>query len=161
MTPDDLVEVHLIQQLKHAYCRCVDTKAYDELATLFVDDGSASYGGGAITLTGRAAIVDYLTKAMGSPSMLTSHIAAMPEITLTSATTATGVWALRDVVILKDLGLAIRGASYYDDRYVRTAGGWRIQHTGYRRLYEEIGNAPEGTRLTASWWETDGRSSLV
>lgn len=160
MTPQDLVELEQIRRLKHAYCRCVDTKDFTALGALFVPDGTAAYGGGAITLSGRQAIVEYLTAAMGT-SMLTSHIAVMPEIELTSATTATGVWALRDVVLLTDLGLVIRGASYYDDRYVKTGDGWRIQHTGYKRLYEEMGKAPQDQRITASWWTTDGVSRLV
>jgi hypothetical protein len=119
-----------------------------------------AYGGGAITLEGRDAVVAYLTKAMGSTRMLTSHVLAHPEIEITGDT-ASGSWALTDVVVLQDADLAIRGASYYSDRYVRTADGWRIEHTGYRRLYEEISPRPAGTRTTASWWETDGRSSLV
>lgn len=160
LTADDLVELEELRRLKHAYCRCVDTKDFVALGELFVQDGTASYGGGAITLSGRDAIVSYLTGAM-STAMLTSHIAVMPELELTSMTTATGVWALRDVVLLTDLGLVIRGASYYSDRYVKTDDGWRIQHTGYKRLYEEMGRAPKDQQITASWWTTDGVSSLV
>lgn len=160
MSPGDLVEHALIQRLKHSYCRLLDQKRFVEMSELFVEDGTTSYGGGAIVLTGRAAIVDYLTTNMGSTTMLTSHNVVMPEIEV-SGDTATGTWALRDVVILQDFGLQIRGASYYDDRYVKVDGRWMIEHTGYKRLYEEIGPRPEGTRTTASWWETDGRSSLV
>jgi hypothetical protein len=32
--------------------------------------------------------------------------------------------------------LPLDGAAFYDDRYVRTPEGWRIEHTGYRRTYE-------------------------
>ncbi len=34
MTPDELVEIEAIKRLKYAYSRCLDTKAWDELATL-------------------------------------------------------------------------------------------------------------------------------
>ena len=48
-------------------------------------------------------------------------------------------------------------------RTVKRDGRWLIAATGYKRLWEEI--APrasiEGLALTASWWRTDGRSSLV
>ena len=74
---------------------------------------------------------------------------------------ATAKWALADVVILQDFNLQIRGASLYDDRYVKIDGRWFIKHTGYKRLYEEIGPRPEGTRTSASWFGTDGRSDLV
>ncbi len=45
---------------------------------------------------------------------------------------------------------------------MRTRDGWRIAHTGYKGLYEEIAPGPEGNATTtANWWATDGRSSLV
>jgi hypothetical protein len=160
MSPQDLVDVHEIQQLKYRYCRLLDTKQFTDLGLLLVPDCTVAYGGGAITLEGREAVVAYLTQAMGSPRILTSHIAAHPEIEVTGDT-AIGSWALTDVVVLQDAQRAIRGASYYADRYLRTDDGWRIAHTGYKRLYEEISPRPDGTHTTASWWETDGRSSLV
>jgi hypothetical protein len=161
VTPDDLVDLTLIEQLKHRYCRLLDTKRFDELGELFLADGTASYGGGAITLTGRADVVAFLHRAMGSERILTSHLVGHPEIELTGPDSATGSWALQDVVVHEEHGIAIRGASYYDDRYVRTGDGWRIAHTGYKRLYEELAPRAEGTRTTASWWGTGGRSSLV
>ncbi|HET7407247.1 MAG TPA: nuclear transport factor 2 family protein [Mycobacteriales bacterium] len=157
-----LVDVEALRQLKYRYCRLLDTKHFTELGELFVEDGTASYGGGAITLTGRAEIVGFLTTSMGSERILTSHLVGHPEIGLSEdGRSATGSWALQDVVVLEEPGLVVRGASYYEDRYVRVGDAWRIAHTGYRRLYEEIGPRVEGTRTTASWWGTDGRSSLV
>jgi hypothetical protein len=99
---------------------------------------------------------------MGAETFLSSHKMHHPEIDLTSPTTATGVWALDDVVVMTDFQLTIRGSSFYDDTYVKDGESWRIQTTGYKRIYEEIqprGNV-EGLRLTASWWATGGRSEL-
>ena len=161
MTPEDLVEIEQIKRLKHRYCRLLDQKQFNELArTVFAEDATASYGGGAHELTGRDAIVGWLTNAMSSTSMLTSHKVHQPEIALTGPTDATGVWALDDVVIMDDLGLVVRGASFYDDRYVKADGRWLIAHTGYRRVFEEIEPRSPDVKLTASWWGTDGRSSL-
>ncbi len=131
MTPEELTAIREIEQLKYGYCRLLDQKRFDELGELLTEDVTATYGGGAVNLTGRAAVVAFLHSAMGNPTLLSSHLVAHPEITLTGPATATGGWALRDVVILVDAGYAIRGASYYDDRYVREAAGWRIAHTGY------------------------------
>lgn len=155
-----LEEVYAIQKLKYAYGRFLDTKDFAAMCALMTEDVTVAYGGGAITLTGRAAVEDYLAHAMGSPTMLSSHVFSHPEIEV-DGDAATGRWALQDVVILDDLDLAIRGASLYDDRYVRVDGRWLIKHTGYRRLYEEIGPRPAGTRTTAAWFGTAGRSSLV
>jgi hypothetical protein len=160
MTPDDLVVIEQIHQLKYRYVRFLDTKCWDDLAELFTPDATAAYGGGATTLSGRDAIMEFLTTSMADESMLTSHKVHQPEITLTGPDTASGVWALDDVVVLGALGLTVRGASYYDDRYTRVAGDWRIAHTGYKRVYEEIEPRGEELKLTASWWGTGGRSSL-
>jgi hypothetical protein len=153
-------DVYAIQKLKYQYCRFLDTKEFASMCGLMTEDVTVEYGGGAITLTGRQAVQDYLSKAMESPSMLTSHLVSHPEIDV-EGDTATGRWSLVDTVILDDLGIVIRGASIYSDRYVRTDEGWRIQHTGYKRLFEEMGPRPEGTKTTAAWFLTDGRSSLV
>ena len=160
MTPDDLVEIEQIHQLKYRYVRLLDQKRWDELAELFVDDATASYGGGAHQLAGRDAIMGFLRGAMSDTSMITSHRVHQPEITLTGPGTASGVWALDDLNILTDAGLDIRGASLYDDRYVKVDGSWRIQHTGYKRVYEEIQPRSPDVRMTASRWGTHGRSSL-
>lgn len=153
-------EVYAIQRLKYAYCRLLDTKDFAQMCSLMTDDVTVTYGGGAITLSGREAVQDYLSNAMGSKAMLSSHLVSHPEIDV-DGDCATGRWALQDVVILEDFGMAIRGASLYEDRYVRVDGRWLIKHTGYKRLYEEIAPRPEGTRTTAAWFGSDGRSSLV
>ena len=155
-----LEDVHAISRVKYAYGRYLDTKDFASMCALMTEDVTVAYGGGAITLSGRPAVEDYLSKAMGAHTMLSSHFFSHPEIDV-DGDTATGRWALQDVVILEDVGMAIRGASLYEDRYVRLDGSWLIQHTGYKRLYEEIAPRPEGTRTTAAWFGTDGRSTLV
>jgi predicted GH43/DUF377 family glycosyl hydrolase len=154
-----LEEVYAIQKLKYSYGRFLDTKDFEAMCGLMVEDVTVAYGGGAITLTGRQAVQDYLSNAMGSHTMLSQHLFSHPEIEV-DGDTATARWALHDVVILEDFALSIRGASLYDDRYVKVDGRWLIQHTGYKRLFEEIGPRGE-TRTTAAWFGTDGRSSLV
>jgi bile-acid 7alpha-dehydratase len=161
MTPGDLVEIEQIHQLKYRYVRFIDQKRWDDLGALFAEDATASYGGGAVMLAGRPAIMEFLTGSMGDQSMLTSHKVHQPEITLTGPDTAEGVWALDDLVILGELGMTVRGASFYDDRYTRVDGRWLIAHTGYKRIYEEIEPRSPELKLTASWWGTDGRSKLL
>ena len=167
MEPADLVEIHAIERLKYAYLRCLDQKLWDDLEQLFTEDATASYGGGAAVFENRAGIMDFLRTAMGSNSMLTSHKCHHPEIDLTGPDTAKGVWALEDVVVLSGEdgkgGVTIRGAAFYSDEYVKVDGQWRIKHTGYKRTYEEIQSRDgvPGLRLTADWFATDGRSSLI
>lgn len=162
MTPDDLVEIERIKRLKYRYLRDLDQKLWDDLATLFTADASASYGGGAYMFEGRDAIMDFLRTSMGATTMLTSHRCHHPEIDVTGTGEATGVWALEDTVVLVDHNITISGAAFYTDRYALVDSDWRIAHTGYKRTYEELfpRASIKGLQLTADWWATDGRSKL-
>lgn len=162
MTPDDLVEIHLIERLKYRYTRALDQKLFDEIEELFTEDATASYGGGAYVFANRAEVIDFLRTSMGSTSMLTSHRVHQPEIDLLGPHEAVGVWALEDVVVHGELGLTIQGAAFYTDRYRKVDGEWLISHTGYKRTYEELFPRASiaGLRLTADWWATGGRSKL-
>jgi hypothetical protein len=160
--PMDLHELEAIKRLKYKYLRCLDQKLWDELAECFTEDARSSYSGGRYAFEGREAIMDFLRKAMGSPSFLSSHRAHHPEIEFTGPDSATGVWALEDTVIETRAQITIRGAAFYTDEYVKQDGCWKIRSTGYRRSWEEVESRADrpGLRLTASWWETGGRSQL-
>jgi hypothetical protein len=162
MTPEDLVEIEAIKRLKYRYIRCLDQKLWDDIAGCFTPDAVAAYSGGAYSFDGRDAIVDFLRRSMGSETFHSSHRVHQPEIDLTGPASATGVWALEDTVIDTQWNITIRGAAFYTDDYVKRDGNWYIARTGYRRTFEEMqprGDVP-GLQLTASWWSTDGRSSL-
>jgi hypothetical protein len=163
MTPDDLVTIHHIERLKHAYFRCLDQKLWGEMATLLTDDVEATYSGGTNSFSGRDAVLDFLERSMGAETFHSAHHAHHPEIDLVGPYEAVGVWAMEDTVIMLDFDITIRGAGFYQDRYVRRDGRWLIAATGYKRLWEELAPraSTEGLQLTASWWRTDGRSSLA
>jgi hypothetical protein len=162
MTPADLVEHEAIKRLKYKYLRCLDQKRWDEMRECFTEDAVAAYSGGKYAYDGRDAILDFLRRAMGAETFLSSHRVHHPEIELRSPNEATATWALEDVVIEEKWGITIRGAAFYEDEYVKQDGRWRIRRTGYKRTYEEIQSRKDvpGLRLTASWWGTGGRSEL-
>ena len=163
LTPERLVELERIKRLKYAYLRCVDQKSYDELRSLLTDDATAAYGGGKHTYDGADAIVGLHRGGHGRSRACTRATAApIPEITFLSDTEAEGRWALLDTVIDTRFDITVQGAAFYEDRYRKVDGEWRIAHTGYKRTYEEImpRGSIEGLRLTASWWATDGKSEL-
>lgn len=162
-TLDDLLALHAITQLKHRYFRFLDQNRWDEMAGILHPDVEASYGGGAYVFSGRDDVIGFLERSMGRDDFLSSHRAHHPEIELLGPDRATGVWAFDDEVIIGQWGLIVRGAGFYDDEYQRDDDGeWRIRRTGYRRSFEQMfpTAAIEGWSLTASWWGTDGRSTL-
>lgn len=162
MDPSDLVEIEAIKRLKYRYMRCLDQKRWQEIGECFSDDATAAYSGGKYAYTGREAIVGFLSGSMGDDSFHSAHQVHHPEIDLTGATTATGTWSLQDTVIDTKWDIIIRGAAFYEDEYVKRDGVWLIQHTGYRRLFEEMLSRKDvpSLKLTASWWSTGGQSEI-
>ncbi|MGH9203264.1 MAG: nuclear transport factor 2 family protein [Vicinamibacterales bacterium] len=154
MTPEDLVELEAIKQLKYRYVRLIDLKEWDELETLFVPDATATYSDGKYSFEGRDAIMTFLREAMASTNMLTSHKVHQPEIDL-DGDRATAKWALDDVVIHLDYNMRISGAAFYRDEYVKQDGLWRIKHTGYERVFEEMQPRPDDVKLTARKWDSN------
>jgi hypothetical protein len=131
----DLITIEDLRRLKYRYLRALDLKLWDEFADTLAPDATARYGE-RLSFTGREAIVGYMRASLG-PGIITVHHCHHPEIDV-DGDTATGRWALDDTVIITEHGAVLRGAAFYEDRYVRADGVWRIQHTGYERIYEAM-----------------------
>lgn len=150
----DLQELEAIKRLKYRYLRCLDLKRWDELAACFTEDASAAYSDGKYSFAGRDQIMEFLRTALGPSNMISAHHVHHPEIDVTSAATATGIWALEDTVIETGSNTTIRGAAFYFDEYVKVAGEWKIKATGYQRTFEEVVSRTDtpSLRLTANRW---------
>jgi hypothetical protein len=137
---DSLYEIEAIKQLKARYCRYLDTKDWEAWRTIFADDfvSDTSESGGDV-IVGADAFVRYTRGHIGKASQPTVHQVHAPEITLTSPTTATGVWALQDVVRLAP-GLNLQGYGHYHETYEKTDGRWYIKSSRLTRLREDIFN---------------------
>lgn len=156
MPESDWIEIARIERLKYRYLRCLDLKRWEELTDCFCADASAAYSDGKYSFQGRDAILGFLRQSMGADSFHSSHRVHHPEIDLLSADEASGIWALDDVVIETRWQITIRGSAYYEDRYRKEAdGAWRIAHTGYRRIFEEMQSRQDvpGLKLSASRWQ--------
>lgn len=88
----DLPSIESIKQLKARYLRLVDAKRWPDLRALFSAD--ATFDGLWTTVVGPD---DFVAKVSGLLAPMTSlHRATVVEITLLSATSATGVWDMSD-----------------------------------------------------------------
>lgn len=158
MELSDLVAVHDITQLKYRYARALDNKLWDVFADTLTDDVQARYGtavhGAPLEFTGREAVADYMRNAL-STEITSVHTFSHPEIQV-NGDTATGSWAMSDVVIVPAHGVLITGTSYYTDSYRRDAdGAWRMSHISYYRLYEAMQSIKDiGFNLIANRWAT-------
>jgi len=146
LTPDLLVEIELIKRVKYAYLRTLDCKQWDDLAALLTDDVTSSYSDGKHSFVGKAAVMQFLRESMDSPKIITKHNCHHPEIDFISADEAIGIWYLADLVINPGDHMAsppipaitLEGTGFYEDRYCKVNGVWKIAHTGYQRVYREI-----------------------
>ena len=133
-----LAEIESIKQLKARYCRFLDTKDWEAWRGIFTDDfvSDTSEAGGKV-IAGADDFVAFVRKNLGGPSQPTAHQVHTPEIEVTSATTARGIWALQDVVRFGP-GVTLVGYGHYHETYEKTDGQWRIKTSKLTRLREDI-----------------------
>jgi hypothetical protein len=134
-------DIEAIKALKSRYFRLLDQKRWDEWAEVFTDDVQVdtSDDGVAEVISGRRAFVDGLRPML--EGVRTVHHGHMPEIQLESADAATGVWSMEDHLFwpADQGGMAMWGTGWYEERYVRGAGGeWRIAEMKLRRNRIEV-----------------------
>ena len=107
--------------LRSRYTRAIDTKDWDLFRDCLSEDSRLVTDGG-VQEGGADTVVAGVSAALATP--ITVHHVHQPEIVLTGADTATGVWAMNDVVEFQRDGKTvffIRGYGHYTDEYVRTA----------------------------------------
>ena len=133
-----LEDLEAIKRLKYAYWRCLDQKRWDEMATLFTEDATSSYGSGKYSFTGRAAIIDFLRTSLSVESGAVGiHHGHHPEIEISGPTMATGRWALYNYLFNGPQQRGVREGAFYEDEYVKVQGRWLIRHTGYTYVFQE------------------------
>lgn len=138
---EKLLEIEAIKQLKARYCRLLDAKDWEGWRTLFADDfHSDTAESGGKSIVGGDDFVAFVRSALGKPTRATVHQVHAPEIELTSATTATGIWVLEDVVRF-GFGLNMKGYGHYHERYEKIDGDWRIKYSKLTRLREDFFNS--------------------
>jgi SnoaL-like domain len=128
---DDLEQ---IRQLKARYCRFLDTRDIDAWRTVFTQDVvvtldlTVSTGGADPNTAPPLQGVDNFVPAVlaGIGDAATMHHCHTPEITLTSATTAVGIWAMEDLLMFPD-GRELRGAGHYHETYEKRDDVWQIK----------------------------------
>lgn len=134
----ELLAVEAIKQLKARYCRYLDAKDWTAWRSVFTDDflSDTSEAGGKL-IRGADDFVAFTRRSIGRPGQATAHQVHAPEIELTTATTARGMWALQDVVRFGP-GVTLVGYGHYHETYENVAGQWLIKSSKLTRLREDI-----------------------
>jgi len=143
MELNKLEEIEEIKKLKARYFRLMDQKQWDAWRELFTEDVTAVYHGaprnrqgesqGPLRCEGRENLVTKVSTLL--TSAVSMHHGHMPEIEITSLTTATGVWAMFDY--LRFPSSTLQGYGHYEEDYVKEGGAWKIKRILLTRLYCE------------------------
>lgn len=138
-----LADVEAIRDLARTYAHQVWRRSITGVVDVFTDDGRVELGT-VPPVEGRAAITAAYEEVLGGADEFLPFV--QQHLVDVDGDTATGtcyiqVWATIE-------GRRLIGAGYYDDRYRRTAGGWRISHrTVNMRPFIPVGpEGPEGSQ---------------
>ena len=142
-TLDELRAIEQIKRLKAQYFRCMDTKDWDGFQAVFAPDATMDTTQEAPDLDvvqGNENIRQFVEGAVGP--VLTVHHGHMPEIEITSPTTARGIWAMQDFLKMPEgspLGMkSMTGWGHYTETYELVDGEWRIKTLLLTRLRRDV-----------------------
>ena len=142
-TLDELQATEQIKKLKGRYFRCMDTKDWDGFQSVFAADATMDTTQEAPDIEivrGNGNIREFVEGAVGP--VVTVHHGHMPEIEITSPTTARGVWAMQDFLQMPEgspLGMkSMTGWGHYTETYELIDGDWLIKTLVLTRLRRDV-----------------------
>lgn len=145
---DSGVEVDAIEQLKATYFSSIDAKNWTGLRDLLdpnvVEDTTCSAGP---IIYGRDPFISFLKLTLGNAT--THHQGTDPHIKINSATTASGLWTLEDVLVFGGV-LGVHGYGHYNDTYVKANGKWVVKTSKLTRTRIDLINPTTGVVTQAN-----------
>ena len=133
-------DIEAIKQLKARYFRTMDTKDWAAMREVFADDVVVdTTGSGGALITGADEFLASVRPTL--EDAVTVHHGHMPEIELTSPTTARGIWALQDRLQWPN-GMEYVGYGHYHETYEKTEDAWRIKSLTLTRLRVDVTGVP-------------------
>ncbi|TQF74309.1 nuclear transport factor 2 family protein [Rhodococcus spelaei] len=142
-------DVHAIERVFAGRLRCMDTKQWDQYASFHTDDIVSETWGGlpddkqpstdgeSNRVVGGVALTRAISRLLDGPVPVTTvHHGHCPEITLTSPTTATGIWSMEDKLWWSDGDTEhhLHGYGHYHEHYRKVDGQWLISYRKLTRL---------------------------
>jgi uncharacterized protein (TIGR02246 family) len=136
---EQLLAIEEIKQLKARYFRCMDTKDWAGFEAVFAPDASVDYtppgaNSGDWSASGRERIVEFVRRIV-EPA-ITVHHGHMPEVEVTSPTTARAIFAMEDLIWWPEGSRrrTLHGWGHYHESYIKMDGKWLIKTLRLTRL---------------------------
>lgn len=124
----ELMDREQLKELRARYFRHLDLRDHEGFASVFTEDAVLEVPEVDLVFRGREEIASkVLASVQGAVS---AHHGHTSELTFTGPDTATGIWAMQDIVewprAASGERIGITGVGHYQDEYVRQDGQWRI-----------------------------------
>jgi len=140
---EKLLAIEEIKQLKARYLRYVDTKNWEGFKSVFAPaaqfDISDDVPG--CILSGREKIAQAVSVPLAG--CVSVHHGHCPEIDVTSNTTASGIWAMEDMLRWPADSAypnrTLHGYGHYVETYEKIGGQWHIKSMKLKRLRVDLG----------------------
>jgi hypothetical protein len=135
---EKLLAIEAIKQLKARYFRCVDTKDWEGLKAVFAPDAlfDISQDVPGCILVGPERIAAAVSVPL--TGCVSVHHGHCPEIEITSENTASGVWAMEDMLWWGEDSATpnqtLHGYGHYIETYAKSGGRWCIESMKLQRL---------------------------
>jgi hypothetical protein len=143
-TLEKLLAIEEIKQVKARRCRCVDDKDWVGYAACHTPDAVSYALGFGEPIRGIEAMVAQLQALVGHRT--TVHHVHTPEIEIISPATATGTWAMEDMLWWEEDGRKVwrHGYGRYYETYEKRDGRWLI--ASRRLVRSRVDQGVEGER---------------
>lgn len=139
---EGLSDLENIRAVKAQYFRSVDLKQWDQLREVFTD--TAKFEGLWAASDTPEGFVSNIQNNLG-PEVITIHHGYTPQFTRLDDDRIRGVWAMTDYLTWPPgerayLGVSlpgqcgVRGYGFYEEEYLRTAQGWKIDFLRLSRI---------------------------
>ena len=136
---EKMLAIEEIKRVKSKYFYGLDHKDWDLWKReVWAPNGKLIVPEASNEAVGFDAVIAYVSAS--TADQISVHHGHMPNIEITSDTTASGVWAMEDRLFrtkehpLADGSTYLHGFGHYHEEYVRLPNGWRIASTRLTRL---------------------------
>ena len=124
----ELLDREQLKELRARYFRFLDLRDLEGFGSVFTEDAVLEVPEVDLVFRGRDEISAGVLASL--KDAVSAHHGHTPELTITGPDTATGIWAMQDIVewprAASGERIGITGVGHYHDEYVREDGQWRI-----------------------------------
>ena len=133
-TVQELKDIDAIKRLKARYCHLVDSRSWDELATLWTDDATCDYGFFGKYSGPDEIVTRFFRELVSSTSSFMAHMVHNPVIDV-EGDSASGAWYLTAQTTIQPANQAVWVMGIYRDRFRRVEGEWKIESIQFEFKY--------------------------